>query len=176
MSLVHGTQQRALVTPASFFRGRFPQLPPHIPLRLRHQRVWLQAQPHHRLHRPNVLPGPSQRSPEGAEGNYRRSRATNGRRQLQKWLSGRSGLDTSVGEARQNLATRFSSTSATGLRLPCFSRLKLNLPQRLISAFKCCRPSPLIALVSLFHFEVSSPTTSLGFVASCASTAFITVI
>lgn len=70
-----------------FSRGRLPQLPPHIPLRLRHKWVWLQAQPHHRLYRPHVLHGFGQGPQEGVEGNYPGSRAENGRQQLQKWLS-----------------------------------------------------------------------------------------
>ena len=70
-----------------FFRGRIPQLPSHFPLRLRRQWVWLQAQFHHRLHRLDVLHGSGQGPQAGVEGDSRRSRPENGRRQLQKWLS-----------------------------------------------------------------------------------------
>lgn len=70
-----------------FVRRRIPQLPSHVPLRLRHQWVWLQAQSHHRLHRLDVLHGSGQGPQAGVEGDNRRSHPENGRRQLQKWLS-----------------------------------------------------------------------------------------
>lgn len=63
-----------------FFRRRLSQLPSHVPLWLRHQWVWLQAQPHHCLHRPDVLPGSGQRPQEGVQGHHPRPRAEDGRR------------------------------------------------------------------------------------------------
>lgn len=128
-----------------FSRGRLSQLPPHVPLRLRHQRVWLQAQSHHRLHRRDVLPGPGQRPQKGDERNGRRSRAANGRRQLQKWLNGGRSWTLCNGygcrETRQNIATGLAALQRQGCGYHA-SETKLNLFQRLISALKCCRPPP----------------------------------
>lgn len=69
------------------FRGRLSQLPSHIPLWLRHEWVWHQAQSHHSLYRCHVLPGFGQGPQEGVEGSYHRSHSANGWQQLQKWLS-----------------------------------------------------------------------------------------
>lgn len=74
------------VFPVFLHRRRLSQLPPHVPLWLRHQWVRLQAQPHHCLHRPHVLPGSGLGLQEGVEGHHRGPRAADGRRQLQKWL------------------------------------------------------------------------------------------
>lgn len=176
-STVRSSQNGQVVFSA--LRGRFPQLPPHIPLRLRHQWVRLEVQPHNCLHRPHVLPGFGQGLQEGVQGDDYGSHPANRRQQLQKWLSRASYklcMWNRCVEPRPNVATGIAAFQWWGGDYHA-SDYKLNLFLRLILALKSYRPFHKLC-GSLISFEVSSLTIShsqpLGYM--CKHSFFFTVI
>lgn len=67
-------------------RRGLPQLPPLVSLRLRHQRVRLQAEPDHVFHRPHVLPGPGDGPQEGVPRGHPGPGTAHRRREPPQWL------------------------------------------------------------------------------------------
>lgn len=70
-----------------FFRWRLPQLPSHLSVRLQHQWVWLEAEPHHSLHRPHVYLGFSLWLQESVPGPYLSSYEAHRQWLQKKWLN-----------------------------------------------------------------------------------------
>lgn len=69
------------------YRWGIPQLSSLFPLRLCYQRVWLQDEPYHLLHRPDVLPGPGQGPQESVPRDGPGPNTAHRRRKPPEWLS-----------------------------------------------------------------------------------------
>lgn len=94
-------------------RRRIPQLSPLLPVRLRHQRVRLQNEPHHLLHRPHVLPGPGQGPQDGVPRDGHGPNTAHRRRELPQWLGlwEEGGLICETKQPRRRRRRRKSFTS-----------------------------------------------------------------